>query len=313
MNSGPCTTETLNVTAHAYLIPRAASTSELQSWRLIHHTSSQSISHLIPFPTSTHHPAPMSYFSNLLTATKTRYATLRAGEDVDGETEDDSHISRVLRSYYTEQQRPLPPWLPPAPQAARTSSPVATSLRNVYGSGRRANSSNSQTSQASNASLADIWDAPAQPQQGQQQERPRFGSQRQQHAPAPGLFPDEGQGGGQGGPQQMTAQQRIKERLWGGRRNDTASPPPVQHTPPPQQMPQRRPVQMPQGPPERVEMPYVGAGMPWDDGAGAGYAPPQQQYAPPQGGNLRRGAGGNGQRPGGQPTGGPAGGRQYYR
>ena len=63
-----------------------------------------------------------SYLSNLLTTTTGRYNSLRrtllSSED-DGDTEDDSHISRALRAYYTEKARPFPPWLPPDPNDRR--------------------------------------------------------------------------------------------------------------------------------------------------------------------------------------------------
>jgi hypothetical protein len=105
----------------------------------------------------------------------------------------------------------------------------------------------------------------------------------------------------------MTAQQRIKERLWGGR--GTASPPPQAQQ---QQQHYAPPAAMPTGPPGRIEMPmglkrgasgggspYMSAGMPWDDGAGGGYVTP----APLGVGNMRRGGVGmqNGPRDGRPP------------
>ncbi|KAF1990161.1 hypothetical protein K402DRAFT_390463 [Aulographum hederae CBS 113979] len=59
-------------------------------------------------------------FSNLLTTTTSRYNALRqalTSSEADGDTEDDTHISRVLRAYYTEKSRPFPSWLPPDPKA----------------------------------------------------------------------------------------------------------------------------------------------------------------------------------------------------
>ncbi|KAI9741853.1 MAG: hypothetical protein M1834_000241 [Cirrosporium novae-zelandiae] len=61
-----------------------------------------------------------SYLQNLLTTTTSRYNSIRRtllSDESDGDTEDDSHISRVLRAYYTEKGRPFPPWLPPDPNA----------------------------------------------------------------------------------------------------------------------------------------------------------------------------------------------------
>ncbi|RDW70424.1 hypothetical protein BP5796_08821 [Coleophoma crateriformis] len=61
-----------------------------------------------------------SYLSSLLTTTTSRVASIRqnllASED-DGPTEDDTHLCRVLRAYYTEKGRQFPAWLPPDPKA----------------------------------------------------------------------------------------------------------------------------------------------------------------------------------------------------
>lgn len=62
-----------------------------------------------------------SYFSNLLTTTTSRYDALRklipSNSEQDGDTEDDTHLCRVLRAYYIEKGRPFPAWLPPDPKA----------------------------------------------------------------------------------------------------------------------------------------------------------------------------------------------------
>jgi hypothetical protein len=57
--------------------------------------------------------AMSAYLNSLLTNTTSRYNNLRQkllDSDADGDTEDDSHISRVLRAYYTEKGRPFPQW-----------------------------------------------------------------------------------------------------------------------------------------------------------------------------------------------------------
>ncbi|KAI6251143.1 hypothetical protein HI914_00615 [Erysiphe necator] len=78
-----------------------------------------------------------SYFSALLTTTTARVASLRQNllstED-DGETEDDTHLCRVLRSYYTENDRPFPAWLPPDPKAAPPVSSQSTNAQSNIGS-----------------------------------------------------------------------------------------------------------------------------------------------------------------------------------
>lgn len=120
-----------------------------------------------------------SYLSNLLTSTTSRYnnirRTLLSNED-DGDTEDDSHISRVLRAYYTEKGRPLPPWLPPDPTEARQT--PRPQIFSQSPSGYFSSSARNQPAamQANNAggrsSLSDLWDpqptpgsnAPMQPQ-----------------------------------------------------------------------------------------------------------------------------------------------------
>jgi len=63
-----------------------------------------------------------STFSNLLTNTTSKYTTLRrqllplSSDERDGDTEDDTHVCRVLRAYYTEKSKPFPGWLPPDPR-----------------------------------------------------------------------------------------------------------------------------------------------------------------------------------------------------
>lgn len=78
-----------------------------------------------------------SYFSALLTTTTARVASLRQNllstED-DGETEDDTHLCRVLRSYYSENDRPFPAWLPPDPKAAPSIISQSTNVQSNIGS-----------------------------------------------------------------------------------------------------------------------------------------------------------------------------------
>ncbi|KAL7271004.1 hypothetical protein RUND412_006272 [Rhizina undulata] len=154
----------------------------------------------------------MSYFSTLLTATKTRYNTLR-GDEGDGDSEDDSHISRVLRSYYTDQGRGIPEWLGGGPGQSKGNSLHQRS--NSYGRAAVPQRGNPPPS------LSDIFDSPAPPQNG----RPNFSRTQQQR---PNLFPgDRLDSISRSG---STAQQKIKDRLRGTR---TASPPPNQQFQPP--------------------------------------------------------------------------------
>ncbi|KAF1353128.1 Sec1-binding region of Mso1-domain-containing protein [Delphinella strobiligena] len=187
-----------------------------------------------------------SYLSNILTNTTSKYNTLRqnlTSSEADGDTEDDSHISRVLRAYYTEKGRQFPQWLPQDPRRSMSTQSVTQS----FTSSLRSPSSNHvpMNSQGSKNSLSDLWDQPSQqaaPQQPmslrrqavergnthqgrgggdtlQPQARPlpsqRVGSYQSQHqysepSPPPSSGSASG-GGGAGG----TAQERLKARLWG--------------------------------------------------------------------------------------------------
>ncbi|CAN9183028.1 unnamed protein product [Alternaria alternata] len=107
-----------------------------------------------------------SYLNNLLTNTTSRYNNLRRqilSDEADGDTEDDSHLSRVLRAYYTEKGRPFPQWLPPDPKAPQPA--PAQFASSQFASSR-------QQAQAQPAGrgggLSDLWDNPA-PQQPPQE------------------------------------------------------------------------------------------------------------------------------------------------
>jgi len=111
-----------------------------------------------------------SYLSNLLTTTTGRYNTLRrtllSSED-DGDTEDDSHISRALRAYYTEKARPFPPWLPPDPNDRRAQQypPQAQAQAQGQGyytsAGGRSQFQPQGQANGNRGSLNDLWDPPA--------------------------------------------------------------------------------------------------------------------------------------------------------
>ncbi len=68
-----------------------------------------------------------SWYSNVLTQTTSRISNLRStwlGGDADGDSEDDTHVCRVLRAYYTEKGEPFPDFLPPDPKAPPPVAPV---------------------------------------------------------------------------------------------------------------------------------------------------------------------------------------------
>jgi hypothetical protein len=78
-----------------------------------------------------------SFFSGILTTTTTKYNTLKRqliSSEADGDTEDDSHIARALRAYYTEKGKQFPEWLPPDPKAPPLPPPtqfVSSSSTNI--------------------------------------------------------------------------------------------------------------------------------------------------------------------------------------
>ncbi len=105
-----------------------------------------------------------SYFSSLLTTTTSRVASIRQNllsSEADGDTEDDTHLCRVLRAYYTEKGRPFPGWLPPDPKA-----PPPIAVAPVYSQnsvGRGYGGMNSGGPMASGGSLSSLWDNNPQP------------------------------------------------------------------------------------------------------------------------------------------------------
>lgn len=99
-----------------------------------------------------------SYFSSLLTTTTNRVASIRQNllpSENDGDTEDDTHLCRVLRAYYTEKGRSFPSWLPPDPKAPPpvVVQPVYTTpgVGSRYGGGLQ--------TQNSTSGLSSLWDS----------------------------------------------------------------------------------------------------------------------------------------------------------
>lgn len=192
-----------------------------------------------------------SYLNNLLTNTTSRYNNLRRqllSDEADGDTEDDSHISRVLRAYYTEKGRPFPQWLPPDPKT-----PQPAPAQFVSSSGRQ---QGQQAPIGRGGGLSDLWDNPAPQQQSQEplslrrtaggrgsgsrplqgragmghsltpepqiQGRPlpsqRAGSYQSTSGARPQAEPSPPPSAGAG----TSAQDRLKARLWGGRSGSPA-------------------------------------------------------------------------------------------
>ncbi|OBT88489.1 hypothetical protein VE02_03481 [Pseudogymnoascus sp. 03VT05] len=190
-----------------------------------------------------------SYLSNLLTTTSTRYASLRnllpTGE-ADGDTPDDTHICRVLRAYYIEKGRAFPPWLPPDPKAA----PPPQVQQQNYGAPVGAGYGNLANAGSSGNKLTSLWDnkassgSPAPPpvNQSLRQGRPggspalragggmqRGQQQQQQEYVAARPLPSQRDGSYQNSPALQpttsagSAQDRLKQRLWGGAKSNSSS------------------------------------------------------------------------------------------
>jgi len=245
-----------------------------------------------------HRPIMSSYLSNLLTQTTSKYNSLRrtllANED-DGDSEDDSHISRVLRAYYAEKGRPLPPWLPPDPNDRRAVTPSQVTRHGgdggVHLTGKsQLSARNTNPEERNRSNLNDLWGPPSQepfpssqpqslragrrpPQQvaasslapPAPQARPlpsqRAGSYQSQQHDRPALeptLPSSSSGGG------GSAQERLKARLWGAGGGARSGTPPSSSSGGLSQMGEANPY-------ERQQQPQMSANAPWS-GKGGGSA-----------------------------------------
>ncbi len=238
-----------------------------------------------------------SWYSNILTKTSSQISSLRStllSSEADGDTEDDTHVCRVLRNYYTDKGRPRPAWLPADPKApAAAAAPTPLYAQPQVGA-RYGGMMQSQASSSSGA-LSSLWDngggqqqqAAAPMPQSQSLRAGRLTPQAQAQGHGGGMMqgrdevaarplPSQRSGsyqsvgstgsGGGGGGGAASAQDRLKQRLRGGR---TTSPGP---------------------------------------GAGGGQSPFQ---APPGGNPYGGGDGYGGRGGGGQRQGLPSGPRQY--
>ncbi|KAK0383451.1 hypothetical protein NLU13_9362 [Sarocladium strictum] len=112
-----------------------------------------------------------SWYSNILTKTTSQISNLRTtllSSEADGETEDDTHVCRVLRDYYSEKGRPFPAWLPPDPKAPPPTQPLyaqpaGSQVGSRYGGLGQAGATGQQ------GGFSSLWgDSGAQQQQQQQ-------------------------------------------------------------------------------------------------------------------------------------------------
>ncbi|KAK5094933.1 hypothetical protein LTR70_003752 [Exophiala xenobiotica] len=94
-----------------------------------------------------------------------RKALTKDNEEDDPDNEDCSHVSNVLRAYYTEKGRPFPEWLPPDPKkpvAMPAQQPQFGQYNNTYGGNGAM--PHSRGNSAGRGGLSDLWDSgPAQP------------------------------------------------------------------------------------------------------------------------------------------------------
>lgn len=94
-----------------------------------------------------------------------RKALTKDNEEDDPDNEDCSHVSNVLRAYYTEKGRPFPEWLPPDPKrpaAMPAQQPQFSQYGNTYAS--NGPMPHSRGNSAGRGGLSDLWDSgPVQP------------------------------------------------------------------------------------------------------------------------------------------------------
>lgn len=195
-----------------------------------------------------------SFFGNILTTTTSKYNTLKRqliSSEADGDTEDDSHIARGLRAYYTEKGRQFPEWLPKDPKAPVQAPPQV--MVSSYGQGQQGGQNVLQQGQGGlqrrpGGGLSDLWgdqrnSAPP-PATESLRARPGMmqsnssGSAPQAQSAGGGRFGNRlGLGGNDGASQQETqsrplpsqragSYQSVGAASGGSGRFDTSSPPP---------------------------------------------------------------------------------------
>ncbi|KAI0016980.1 Sec1-binding region of Mso1-domain-containing protein [Xylariomycetidae sp. FL0641] len=219
-----------------------------------------------------------AWYSNIVGATQSKLSNLQRtwlSSEADGDTEDDTHVCRVLRSYYGEKGRPLPNWLPPDPKAPPPAAAVyaqpASAVGSRYG-GMQSQGGGGGGGGPSQGGLSSLWDnnpvsAPPQDQQSLRRGRgnPSPAMMRGGPSPAPGgpgfrtssdevvqarPLPSQRAGSYQtvgaygassspapsvGGGGGGSAQDRLKQRLFGGSRTTSPSSGSGPFQPPPPQ------------------------------------------------------------------------------
>ncbi|KAK3378050.1 Sec1-binding region of Mso1-domain-containing protein [Podospora didyma] len=274
-----------------------------------------------------------SWYKGLISNASTNISKLQRtyfGGESDGDTEDDTHVCRVLRNYYTEKGQQFPGWLPPDPKAPPPQQPVYASQQQQVGNRYGGLTATQQTG------LSALWDNNRQGAgRGQPMRSPDPASRnpfasRGSDAPARPSFPNQAGGSyqqpgtnyGGGGRAEVapgptsSAQEKLKQKLWGAARSASPGAGPFQ-PPAPQQQQQQQPSQgsgssnkwgrggggggggdyedrfAPQGAYDNPQAPPVmGANAPWssepDYPPPGGRAPPRRVGLPsgPRGGGL---------------------------
>lgn len=177
-----------------------------------------------------------SWYSNLVTKTSSQISSLRStllSSDADGDTEDDTHVCRVLRNYYTEKGRAFPNWLPPDPKAPPPQMTQAVYAQSQVGS-RYGGLGGAQQPGPGAGGLSSLWDnGPAQQQQPAVPQSLRAGrpattqpggsSRDELLGRGPAVRAGSYSGPGAPAPAAGSAQDRLKQRLWGTRTTSPSS------------------------------------------------------------------------------------------
>ncbi|AEO63370.1 uncharacterized protein THITE_2108511 [Thermothielavioides terrestris NRRL 8126] len=213
-----------------------------------------------------------SWYKDLLTNASSNISKLQRtyfGGEADGDTDDDTLVCRVLRAYYAEKGQPLPGWLPPDPKAPPPPQPVYAASQ---GAGSRYGGFGGQGQQQPGAGggLSSLWDnsssnnsaGAGQQRQGQfggnrnpfaagagdAGQRPGLAGQRAGSYQPPGSGRSDALSPAGTGSSGVSAQEKLKQRLWGGSR--TTSPSPGGPFQPPAAQRQQQPQQQQPPPPQ---------------------------------------------------------------
>ncbi|EED19278.1 conserved hypothetical protein [Talaromyces stipitatus ATCC 10500] len=175
-----------------------------------------------------------SYFASLASSTTisnlgTRLNSLRRAitsgdEKDDPDNEDCSHISNVLRAYYTEKGRPFPEWLPPDPKAPAAQPRLVATQASLQQGSTSPYGQPQATYTGRGGGLGDLWgeSGPAEPPQTQTSSLRSRVSRRPLPSQRGDTYPSHSSSGGASGG--GSASERLRARLQGG--GSSQSPPP---------------------------------------------------------------------------------------